>query len=62
MIYTTVDQLFYCASSLKQHSMGRHIAPLRHIVQTYSHKILMLLLIAVCLSVEAENTCFVVFE
>jgi len=41
---------FYSASSLKQHSVDRHVAPLKHII-----------LNTACFSREAANTNFAVF-
>ena len=41
---------FYCASSLKQQSAGRHVASLRHIIMIPSQPVLLFLFIAAFLA------------
>jgi hypothetical protein len=41
---------FYSASSLKQQSVGRHVAPLWHIILIRANQSLLFLLNAVCLA------------
>jgi hypothetical protein len=41
---------FYSASSLKQQSVGRHVAPLGHIILIRANQSLLFLLNAVCLA------------
>jgi hypothetical protein len=48
---------FYSASSLKQQSAGRHVAPLVHIILIPSQPVLLLFLCG-----EATNTNFIVFD
>ena len=52
---------FYSASSLKQQSAGRYVAPLRHIILTSSQPVFALTPQCCVLSGEATNTNFLVF-
>jgi hypothetical protein len=52
---------FYSASSLKQQSAGRHVAPLRHIILILSQPVFALSPECCVLSGEATNTNFKVF-
>ena len=50
---------FYSASSLKQQSMGRHVAPLGHIILIPSQPVFALSPSCLVLSGEATNTNFI---
>jgi hypothetical protein len=52
---------FYSASSLKQQSVGRHVAPLWHIILIPSQPVFALSPECCLLSGEATNTNFIVF-
>jgi hypothetical protein len=52
---------FYSASSLKQQSADRHIAPLRHIIPIQSQPFFALSPYCCVLSGEATNTNFIIF-
>jgi hypothetical protein len=52
---------FYSASSLKQQSAGRHVAPLGHIILIPSQPVFALSPLCCALSGEATNTNFIVF-
>ena len=52
---------FYSASSLKQHSTGRHVAPLGHVIMILSQPVFSLSPECCVLSGEATNTNFIVF-
>jgi hypothetical protein len=58
--HTELD--FYSASSLKQQSVGRHIAPLWHIILIPSQPVFVLSPWCCMLSGEATNTNFIVFS
>jgi hypothetical protein len=49
-LYQHAEFYFYNASSLKQHSVGRNLAPFKHIILISSQPIFSLLLKAVCLA------------
>ena len=53
---------FYSASSLKQQSMGRHVAPLKHIILIPNQPVFALSPECCMLSGEATNTNFIVFD
>ena len=57
--HTELD--FYSASSLKQQSAGRHVAPLRHIILISSQPVFDISPWCCVLSGEATNTNFIVF-
>jgi hypothetical protein len=52
---------FYSASSLKQQSAGRHVAPLEHIILIPSQTVFALSPYCYVLSREVTNTNFIVF-
>ena len=52
---------FHSASSLKQQSPGRHVAPLGHIILIPSQPVCILIPYSCVLSGEATNTNFIVF-
>ena len=55
------ELVFYCASSLKQQSAGRHVVPIRHIILILSKPVFALSPKCWVLSGEATNTNFIVF-
>ena len=55
------ELVFYCASSLKQQSAGRHVAPIGHIILILSKPVFALSPKCWVLSGEATNTNFKVF-
>ena len=62
LIYTTSTHLdFSSASSLKQQSTGRYVAPLRHIILIPSQPVFVFSPECCMLSREATNTNFIVF-
>ena len=56
---TSLD--FYCASSLKQQSVGRHVPPLEHIILILNQPVFALSPKCWMISREATNTNFIVF-
>jgi hypothetical protein len=61
LIYTNTELDFYSASSQKQQSTGRHVAPLGHIIQIPSQPVFARSLYCCLLSREVTNTNFIVF-